>query len=273
MIQAVKICVRMPARQSPLAEYKRKKGGSRTGRQPGTAAEQMKIGIIGAMSEEVALLKEHMQISGIVSLAKMDFFEGTIGNTSVIVVQSGIGKVNAAICAQLLITRFGATHVINTGIAGSLDSRMDVLDILVSIDAVYHDVDATVFGYHAGEVPGLGLLAFPADPFLREMAVTSARKAAPESHVYEGRVASGDQFISTTGQKNTAQAVAGGNCCEMEGAAIAHACWLNGIPYVILRLISDKPGQTTNMEYQEIEAAAARRSAEITLRMLKDLRQ
>lgn len=231
----------------------------------------MKIGIIGAMSVEVELLKERMQITRTQAIAGMEFFEGTIGNTAVTVVRSGVGKVNAAVCAQILITHFCVTHIINTGVAGSLDSRMDICDILVSADAVQHDVNAAVFGYLPGEIPGMGILAFEADPFLRKEAVSAARSCSPERHVYEGRVASGDRFISSLEDKNAVKAAAGGECCEMEGAAIAQTCFLNRIPFVIIRVISDKPGQTSTMEYNEIEAAAARSCAGITFHMLESM--
>ena len=118
----------------------------------------MKIGIIGAMEVEVESLKSAMTVKRTVSKASMDFFEGTIGSTEVVVVRSGIGKVNAGICVQILSDEFGVTHVLNTGVAGSLDARINIGDIVLSTDAAYHDVDATVFGYKKGEIPQMGVL-------------------------------------------------------------------------------------------------------------------
>ena len=131
----------------------------------------MKIGIIGAMDVEVASLKEKMVISRTETYANMTFCEGTLGKTSVVIVKSGICKVNAAMCVQLLVDHFEVTHIINTGVAGSLDNAINIGDIVVSTDAQYHDVNATVFGYQKGEVPQMGIVAFPADPGLRAAAV------------------------------------------------------------------------------------------------------
>lgn len=140
----------------------------------------MKIGIIGAMDVEVASLKEKMVISRTETYANMTFCEGTLGKTSVVIVKSGICKVNAAMCVQLLVDHFEVTHIINTGVAGSLDNAINIGDIVVSTDAQYHDVNATVFGYQKGEVPQMGIVAFPADPGLRAAAVRAVGHAAPD---------------------------------------------------------------------------------------------
>ena len=130
----------------------------------------MKVGIIGAMEVEVELLKSEMTISNIVKKASMEFFEGTIGGTEVVVVKSGIAKVNAGICVQILSDVFNVTHILNTGVAGSLNAKINIGDIVLSTDACYHDVDATVFGYKKGEIPQLGVLSFPADKDMIEKA-------------------------------------------------------------------------------------------------------
>jgi adenosylhomocysteine nucleosidase len=156
-----------------------------------------------------------------VKKAGMTFFEGTLGATEIVLVQSGIGKVNAAACAQILVDCFEVTHILNTGIAGSLDDAIDIGDIVVSTDALQHDMDATPFGYEAGQVPGLSVMAFPADEAFRAMAVEAVRTAAPDVKVFEGRVVSGDQFISSQEKKDAVKAAFGGLCTEMEGAAIA----------------------------------------------------
>ena len=165
----------------------------------------MKIGIIGAMSAEVAALKSKMKLAGTKRRAGMEFCEGTIGNTDVVIVQSGVGKVNAGCCVQILADLFDVTHIINTGVAGSLNNDINIGDIVVSTDALYHDVDATVFGYAKGEVPQLGTASFTADEMLRASAVRAIREADPDIQVFEGRVASGDQFICD-------RAVKKGNC-------------------------------------------------------------
>ena len=115
----------------------------------------MKVGIIGAMASEVALLKEQLSEAQVTRVAGMEFCEGALGGTPVVVVQCGIGKVNAGICVQVLVDRFGVSHVINTGVAGSLDDRLDVGDLVVSTDCVWHDFDVTPLGYRPGEIPGV----------------------------------------------------------------------------------------------------------------------
>ena len=228
----------------------------------------MKIGIIGAMEVEVATLKSQMNIKNVVTKASMEFCEGTIGNTEVVIVRSGVAKVNAGICVQILVDLFDVTHIINTGVAGSLDARINIGDIVLSTDACYHDVDATVFGYKKGEVPQLGVHAFPADASLREAAMAAIKKAAPDLGVFEGRVCSGDQFVSSPDVKKAIIDEQGGMCTEMEGAAIAQACYLNKIPFVIIRAISDKADGSDIVDYPVFEEKAAHDCAALVKEMI-----
>lgn len=231
----------------------------------------MKLGIIGAMDVEVATLKE--KVAGCKSTLKagMEFCEGTIGATQVVVVKSGIGKVNAAICVQILIDDYHVTHVLNTGVAGSLNAAIDIGDIVVSTDAMYHDVDVTIFGYEKGEVPQMGVSSFPADETLRALAVKAVREAAPGIGVYEGRVVSGDQFIADRERNQTIGETFHGQCCEMEGCAIAQAAYVNHIPYVIIRAISDKADGSASVAYPEFEAKAAVDCANIVEYMVANI--
>ena len=231
----------------------------------------MKIGIIGAMEVEVESLKSAMAVKRTISKASMDFFEGTIGSTEVVVVRSGICKVNAGICVQILVDTFGVTHVLNTGVAGSLDAKINIGDIVLSTDAAYHDVDATVFGYKKGEIPQMGVLSFPADKELIEKAKAAIKTAAPDLGVFEGRVCSGDQFISDKAVKDRIIEELGGMCCEMEGAGIAQACFLNKIPFVIIRAISDKADGSDVMDYPEFEKKAAKDCAALVMEMMKSM--
>ena len=242
------------------------------GRQSGQAVEPVDaIGIIGAMEVEVASLKDAMTISSTQTIADMEFCEGTLDGKAVVVVQCGMGKVNAGICAHTLINDFGCTRIINTGVAGSLDNAIDIGDIVVSTDAVQHDFDVTPIGFERGEIPYTGLYAFPADETLRALAVSAVRASAPEIHVFEGRVCSGDQFIASREQKETILANFGGECCEMEGGAIAHACYLNNTPFVIIRAISDKADDSEEVSFKEFEEAAAERCAAIVRYMVSTL--
>ena len=231
----------------------------------------MKIGIIGAMEVEVARLVQEMANEREVSRAGMRFCEGRIGGTEVVVVRCGIGKVNAGICVQILCDLFEVTHVINTGIAGSLDEEINIGDVVVSIDAMYHDMDVTGLGYQPGQVPQIDTLTFAADPKMRAAAVKACREAAPEIGVFEGRVVSGDQFICDRGTKDSIAKNFGGLCTEMEGAAIAQAAYLNKIPFVIVRAISDKADESVHVSYEVFEAKAAEHCASIVEHMIKSL--
>lgn len=227
-----------------------------------------KIGIIGAMDLEVEALKQEMAVANIVTRASMDFYEGTLNGTDVVIVKSGIGKVNAALCAQILADLFGVTHIINTGVAGSLNTALDIGDILVSTDAVHHDMNVTIFGYQLGEVPGLGLREFPADRHMIDVALETCREVNPDITVRPGKVASGDQFISS---KETKQFIIDNfqaDCAEMEGASIAHAAHLNSIPFVIIRAISDKADDSAEMDYPTFEREAAKHSSKLVASMI-----
>ena len=215
------------------------------------------IGIIGAMDAEVDLLKSEAGAQNTITIAGMGFYEGALDGKPVVIVKCGMGKVNAGICAHTLINYFGCTKVINTGVAGSLDNRLNIGDIVVSTDAVQHDFDVSAIGFEKGEIPYTGLYAFPADEKLREAAMSAAREAGPYIQVLEGRVCSGDQFISTKEQRDEITSSFGGLCCEMEGAAIAQTCYLNDVPFVVIRAISDKPDETQVEEYHEFESKAA----------------
>lgn len=230
-----------------------------------------KIGIIGAMELEVEALKKEMTVASIGEKAGMKFYEGTLNGANVVIVQSGIGKVNAALCTQILADLFGVTHIINTGIAGSLNSKLDIGDILISRDALHHDMDITIFGYRPGEVPGLGRREFPADERMMELAKKACEKVNPDINALFGRVVSGDQFISGNDVKERLIREYQGDCAEMEGASIAHGAYLNGIPFVIIRAISDKADNSAEMDYPTFEAAAAKHSAALVKELVKNI--
>ena len=222
-----------------------------------------KIGIIGAMDLEVDALKAAMTNVTVTTVAKMDFYEGTLNGAAAVVVRCGIGKVNAALCVQILADRFAVTHVINTGIAGSLNAELDIGDILISKDVSHHDVDVRIFGYRLGEVPQLGLREFPADEHMAQLALQVCAEVNPSIHAKIGRVVSGDQFISDSAVKEHLIREFAGDCAEMEGASIAQGAWLNGLPFLIIRAISDKADNSAEMDYPTFERAAARHSANL----------
>ena len=193
------------------------------------------IGIIGAMDEEVASLISKVEEAKKTTVAGMEFCEGMLDGTEVVIVKCGIGKVNAGTCAQILINDFGADKIINTGVAGSLDAEIDIGDIVVSTDAVQHDFDITPIGFAPGQLDGFDSASLPADEEMRASAVN---------------------------------AVFGGLCCEMEGGAIAQVCCQNKIPFVIIRAISDKADGSAEMNFTEFLHEAAVRCAAITRCMI-----
>lgn len=230
-----------------------------------------KLGIIGAMAEEVETLLQAMEGKQTTARAGSAFYEGRLSGLDVVVVQCGIGKVNAALCAQILCDCFGVTHILNTGIAGSLCAELDIGDMVVSKDAMYHDFDCHAFGYPVGKVPGMDTVAFPADGGLVKLACAAAEVVHP-GHCRVGRVASGDQFVADRALKERIIQVTGALCTEMEGAAIAQTAYRNQIPFVILRAISDKADDSAEMDYPTFERIAAHRCASVTMAMAAALR-
>ena len=231
-----------------------------------------KLGIIGAMIVEVETLKKHMTDMQISTRAGMEFCSGKLMGLDVVVVQCGVGKVNAALCVQILCDCFGVTHIVNTGVAGSLCAELDIGDLVISREAVYHDFDCHVINdaYRVGQVPGLPVWSFPADQQLMELAMGAAETVNP-GHSRFGTVASGDQFICNKDTKEQIIANTGAICTEMEGAAIAHASWRNQVPFVILRAISDKADDSADMDYPTFEAIAAVRCAAVAEELAKQL--
>lgn len=229
------------------------------------------IGIIGAMDEEVAKVKEQMTNVEIKTAAGMDFYKGIMGKKEVVVVRSGIGKVNAAICSQILADQYHVTAIINTGIAGSLKNEINIGDVVLSTDALHHDMDAAGFGYEPGQIPRMEVFSFAADQHLLEVAKACCERAVPEIGVHMGRVVSGDQFISDKAKKQWLSDTFAGYCTEMEGAAIAQAAYLNNIPFLIIRAISDKADDSAEMDYSEFEAAAICHSVKLLTAMIEEL--
>mgnify|MGYP000060881052 FL=1 len=226
------------------------------------------IGIIGAMEVEVAILKEKMEDVRIIKKASMDFYEGILAGKKVVVVRSGIGKVNAGICAQILADVFSVDAIINTGIAGSLNKNINIGDIVLSTDVVQHDMDATGFGYRKGQIPQMPVFFFNADDNLRRLAAEVCKEVNPDIQVFEGRIASGDQFVCDQDVKNRIVSAFSAYATEMEGAAIGQAAYLNEIPFLVVRAISDKADGSAQMDYSEFEKAAVDHSVRLTLNML-----
>ena len=229
------------------------------------------LGIIGAMDEEVSRIKEVMSDVTVIKKAGMEFYKGKLSEKPAVVVQSGIGKVNAGICTQILADCFEVDAIINTGIAGSLNAKIDIGDIVLSTDALQHDVDACGFGYELGVIPRMSTSTFEADEKLINLAKTACEKVNPDVHVFTGRVVSGDQFISDKEKKDWLIKHFAGYCTEMEGAAIAQAAYLNQIPFLIVRAISDKADDSATVDYPTFEAKAIEHSVKLILEIAKNI--
>ena len=227
------------------------------------------LGIIGAMDQEVAAIKEHMSDVQIVTKASMEYYVGCLDGKKAVVVRSGIGKVNAAICAQILIDTFCVSAIVNTGVAGSLKAQINIGDIVLSTDALQHDMDVTLLGYDPGQIPGMDRLAFPADGKLLALAKECCADVNPDICTFAGRVVSGDQFISESKKKEWLTETFDGFCTEMEGAAIAQTAYLNHVPYLVLRAISDKADDSASMDYPEFEARAIEHSVRLMEEMIR----
>jgi adenosylhomocysteine nucleosidase len=231
----------------------------------------IKIGIIGAMDEEVDILKEIMDIQETIEKSGLKFYIGRLEDKDVVLVRCGIGKVNAALCTQILLSEFNVNSVVNTGVAGALHSELGVYDIVISSDAMYHDFDTTVFGNKIGEIPRMDTSIFKADEKLINAAYESTKEEVRSHKVVKGRIVTGDIFISSKELKDKLVNELGAYCGEMEGAAIAHVCHVNEVPFVVIRAMSDKADGSADVTYEEFVQEAAHNSKDIVLSMLRHI--
>ena len=232
-----------------------------------------KIGIIGAMEIEVNLLQEQLEQCSVTEKAGMSFYEGLLCDVPVVVVKSGAGKVNSAICAQILTDLFDVTHIINTGVAGSLDAAVDYCDMVISTEVCYHDMHNEAMGYKPGEQPRPGWLLYTADEAMIAAAEAACRKVQGAVihpfEIHKGRIVTGDWFINSAERKAAVIAKFGGLCTEMEGASIGHSAYLNGIPFVVIRSISNKADDSADVDFHSFEVEAADRSAKVVKEIVK----
>ena len=228
------------------------------------------IGIIGAMDSEVATLFARMTAKEKINLNNLTFYKGKLYNKDVVVVKCGIGKVNAALCTQLLILNFKVSKIINTGIAGAVGEGLKIYDFVVSTEAVYHDFDVQFFGYKLGQVPGMPE-TFKADPSLINAAKLAFEQTdfANKLKLSQGRIASGDQFISGNEKKAFIISNFHPQCVEMEGCAIAQTCYANNVPFVIIRCMSDCADETVKETYSE--DTASKLSSTFLLEVIKEI--
>ncbi|WP_068785065.1 5'-methylthioadenosine/adenosylhomocysteine nucleosidase [Paenibacillus phocaensis] len=228
------------------------------------------IGLMGAMDEEIALLLEKVENQETVETAGVRFIKGILHGRDVVVCKSGVGKVNAAATTQILIDRFGAETIWFTGVAGAVHPDLKVGDMVISSTCQQHDMDVRPLGYARGVTPYQDVSDFPADPALIRLAEEACARQCTDHQFRVGRVLSGDQFIADPEFVSTVlYAELDGACVEMEGAALAQVCHRNGVPFIVLRSISDKADGSADITYAEFTVLAAQRSFAILDDMVK----
>ncbi len=230
-----------------------------------------KIGIIGALGEEVEELKMSISDPVITKKAGMEFFEGKLNDKNVVVVKSGVGKINAAVCTQILIDTFEADLIINVGVAGSLRNEINIGDVVIATDVVNHDMDATGFGHPLGEVPNMDKTYFEVNEKLLSKAVEVCEKVNTDITAFKGRILSGDQFISDRAKKDWLIETFDGYCTEMEGVAIGQTAWLNDIDFLVVRAISDKADGSAEIDYNDFKEAAIEHIVKLIVELVKEV--
>lgn len=228
------------------------------------------IGLIGAMDEEIELLLAQMESDEKVSKAGVNYVSGTLHGRQVVVCKSGVGKVNAAVTTQILIDHFRVSQVLFTGVAGALDPRLNIGDIVISSSCMQHDMDVTPLGFERGVIPYQSISDFPADGHLISLAESACKELAVEGYLV-GKVLSGDQFIASRDTVQTLYEQLNGACAEMEGSAVAQVCHMNGVPYIVIRSMSDKADGSAHVNFAEFTVKASQRSHAIISHMLNHL--
>ncbi|ARI76982.1 5'-methylthioadenosine/S-adenosylhomocysteine nucleosidase [Halobacillus mangrovi] len=230
----------------------------------------MTIGIIGAMDEEIELLQSKMEHTTQQEIAGVLFIEGTLHGKSVVLLKSGIGKVNAAMSATILHERFNIDSVINTGSAGGFAKDLEVGDVVISNLVTHHDVDVTAFQYEYGQVPGMPSM-YPADETLIEQAMAAVEKTNAKAK--RGIIATGDSFMH---EQSRVDFVRGKFpemiAAEMEAAAIAQVCYKYGTPFVVIRALSDIAGKASSVSFEEFLPKAAENAAVMIMTMVESLK-
>lgn len=223
----------------------------------------MRIGIIGAMNEEVIELKNIMTDIQVEKIGNLEFFKGNLLNKEVVLVEGGIGKVNAAICVTLMIEHFKVSKVLFTGVAGGTNPDINIGDIVIGVDQIEHDFDSTAFGYALGQIPRMDTYIFEADRELVDLAYSVAVEKFGREKVRKGRIVSGDEFVASVEKIKWLRDTFNADCTEMEGAAVAHVCYVFKMPFLIIRAISDKANHDAKVDFPEFVKLAAKNSKTI----------
>ncbi|MGL4562999.1 MAG: 5'-methylthioadenosine/adenosylhomocysteine nucleosidase [Brevinema sp.] len=225
------------------------------------------FGIIGAMDEEIKLIKESMQDVATVKIGDVEFHKGQINNQDIILCQSGIGKVNAAFASTILIHHFKVKAILFSGVAGGIKFELNINDLVIGTDFLYHDVDATALGYKLSELPDGYLSLFHADQKLSKIIYDLAVDLFGFGTVYQGRIISGDQFIASFEKIQEFENLYNAAAVDMESTAVAHISNKSNIPCCIIRSISDKADGIANNTYESFFREAAKNSAKIVVEL------
>lgn len=228
----------------------------------------MTFGIIAAMSEELEILLKDMELEEKKVKANMTFNKGKLWGKDVVAVVCGIGKVNAAICAQILASEFKVNRIINVGVAGGIGKEIYPGDIVIAENLVEHDMDTTAFGDPHGQVPRLDTFDFKCDADLIQAAKKACATLGDDIHTFTGRIVSGDVFVADLEKIQWLEKEFNALSCEMEGASIAHTCYLNSIPFVVIRSISDNANNGAHMDYEKFTPIAVKNSTKLLKEML-----
>ncbi len=232
----------------------------------------MIIGIIGAMAVEVQMLKDIMNDVNVTTISGIEYYAGTISDVKVVVAQAGIGKVNAAVCAEAMILKYEPTAIINIGVAGGLSGKLKVGDIAIADTVVEHDMDTSVFGDPLGFITGINMVNIPCAKWVTDTLETVAKKI-DSANTLCGTIVSGDQFISSKEKKTQLVDRFNAVATEMEGASIGHVCCMNDVPFGVLRAISDSADDEADMSFNEFCHMAAKNSLSVILSFLEKVKE
>lgn len=227
----------------------------------------MILGIIGAMNEELEILLDDMDLQEQKINANMAFNKGSLWGKNVVAVVCGIGKVNAAICTQILISEYHVDKIINVGVAGGINKDIYPGDIVIAENLVEHDMDTTSFGDPHGQIPRMDVFDFKCDPELVKLAKNVCTDLE-EINTFVGRIVSGDQFIANIEKIKWLENEFSALSCEMEGASIAHTCYLNNVPFVVIRSISDNANNGAHLDFEKFTPIAVKNSTDILKEMI-----
>lgn len=230
-----------------------------------------RLGIIGAMDLETQQLTQQMDLEFAREVAGIRFHVGRLQGKPVVVATCGVGKVNAAVCTQIMISEFNTDAMLNTGVSGAIHHELSVGDLVISTDCLQHDVDCTAFGYAYGMIPRMEASVFTADPAMVDLAYQVSQEVIQGHKVFKGRIVSGDQFVASPERKDFIENIFKAYTTEMEGASIAHVCHLNQVPFVIIRAMSDQADGSAHVNFDEFAVMAAANSNRIVLGMLEKI--